>query len=348
MTSWVWVDWVWIGCCWAVPPDDVSCLIEWETVVLVVDVVIIKVVLEVGCITAHENVTKIVWACCTAKFWVEPVVNSVVVLVEWSKAVIIEILIVIDFTIEACLAVCVSTGRLVRSIVFQRIVAKTVTVVVDVDTSVRDSVVVIVWVKHVEDAIVVVIGIGRIWCSIVVVVRIDEVWNAIAVKVTVNNVCERRCSLCTLRTRPLSIRAYSSCFPSDVVDTTGVISVIDEVPDNRCIKEVAGCSIAGCDRSIVWMGIIDVCNVVVVVVWVEVIHEAIRIVVARPCELVDSSVVVVVFIEASCSRTIAVFIGNTVVVVVEWVLVCKIECADCSVSPWVNSGRDDKAVGRYI
>ena len=64
--------------------------------------------------------------------------------------------------------------------------------------------------------------------------------------------------------------------------------------------------------------------------------------------MVDTSVVVVVFIEASCSRTIAVFIGNTVVVVVEWVLVCKIECADCSVSPWVNSGRDDKAVGRYI
>ena len=105
LTSWVWVDWVWIGCCWAVPPYDVSCLIEWETVVLVVDVVVVKVVLEVGCITADENVTKIVWACCTPKFRVKPVVNSVVVLIEWSKAVIIEILIVIDFTIETCLAV---------------------------------------------------------------------------------------------------------------------------------------------------------------------------------------------------------------------------------------------------
>ena len=123
MTSWVWVDWVWIGCSWAVPANDVCCLIEWETVVLVVDVVIIKVVLEVGCITAHENVTKIVWACCTAKFWVEPVVNSVVVLVEWSKAVIIEVLIVINFTIEACLAVSIATRCLVRSVVFERVVA---------------------------------------------------------------------------------------------------------------------------------------------------------------------------------------------------------------------------------
>jgi len=64
--------------------------------------------------------------------------------------------------------------------------------------------------------------------------------------------------------------------------------------------------------------------------------------------LVDTSVVVVVFVEASCSRAIAVFIGNTVVVMVEWVLVCKIECANCSVRPWVNSGRDDKTIGRYI
>ena len=64
--------------------------------------------------------------------------------------------------------------------------------------------------------------------------------------------------------------------------------------------------------------------------------------------MVDTSVVVVVFIETSCSRTVAVFIGNSVVVVVEWMLVCKIECADCSVGPWVNGGRDDKAVGRYV
>ena len=123
LTSWIRVDRVWIGCCWAVPTNDVCCLVEWETVVLVVDVIVVKVVLEVGCITADENVTKVVWACCTTKFWVKPVVNSVVVLIEWSKAVIVEVLIVIDFTIEACLAVCVSTRRLVRSIVFERIVA---------------------------------------------------------------------------------------------------------------------------------------------------------------------------------------------------------------------------------
>ena len=82
LTSWVWVDWVWIGCCWAVPPNDVSCLIERETVVLVVDVVVIKVVLKVGCVATHENVSKVVWACCSTKFWIKPVVNSVVVLIE--------------------------------------------------------------------------------------------------------------------------------------------------------------------------------------------------------------------------------------------------------------------------
>ena len=123
LTSWVWVDWVRVGCCWAVPPDDVSCLVEWETVVLVVDVVVVKIVLKVGCITADENVSEVIWACCPTEFWIEPIVNSVVVLIERSKAVVIKVLIVIDFTIEASLAVCISTRRLVRSIVFERVVA---------------------------------------------------------------------------------------------------------------------------------------------------------------------------------------------------------------------------------
>ena len=57
LTSWIWVDRVWIGCCWTIPSNDVSCLIERETIVLIVDIVVIKVVLEVGCITANQNVT---------------------------------------------------------------------------------------------------------------------------------------------------------------------------------------------------------------------------------------------------------------------------------------------------
>ena len=84
MTSWVRVDRVWIGCRWTVPCDNISCLVKWEAVVLIVDVIVIEVVFEVRCISAHQNVSKIVWAGCSTKFWVQPVVNSVVVLIEWS------------------------------------------------------------------------------------------------------------------------------------------------------------------------------------------------------------------------------------------------------------------------
>ena len=70
LTSWIWVDRVWIGRGWTVPCDNVSCFVEREAVVLVVDVIVIEVVFEVRCISAHQNVSKIVRAGCSTKFWI--------------------------------------------------------------------------------------------------------------------------------------------------------------------------------------------------------------------------------------------------------------------------------------
>ena len=76
------------------------------------------------------------------------------------------------------------------------------------------------------------------------------------------------------------------------------------------------------------MGIVNIEDAVVVVIVVKVVGNAVRVKVARPGKLVNSSVVIVVFIVASCTRSIAVFVGYTVVVVVHWILVSKIEISN--------------------
>ena len=153
-----------------------------------------------------------------------------------------------------------------------------------------------------------------------------------------------------LSTWALSISTYTGCFPCDVIDTTRVIAIVDEVPYDWCIEEVSCCGVAGCDCSIVWMRVVNVGNVVVVVVWVEVIHESIRVIVAWPCELVDSSIVVVVFIESSCTRPIVVFVSYSIVVVVEGVLVSEVECSYRSrcCNPWVESCFNDESISGYV
>ena len=87
MASRIWVDWVWICCSWTVPCDNIGCLVEREAVVFIVDVIIVKVVFEIGCIPAYENVSEVVWTGGTPEFWVQPVIDSVVVLVEWVGAI---------------------------------------------------------------------------------------------------------------------------------------------------------------------------------------------------------------------------------------------------------------------
>ena len=76
------------------------------------------------------------------------------------------------------------------------------------------------------------------------------------------------------------------------------------------------------------MSVVDVKDAVIVVVVVKVIRYAIRIQVARPCELVNAAVVVIVFVVAAGPSTVAVFVRDTVVVVIHGVLVGQIEIAD--------------------
>ncbi len=57
------------------------------------------------------------------------------------------------------------------------------------------------------------------------------------------------------------------------------------------------------------MSVVDVQNTVVVVVLVEVVLHAIAVEVARPCELIDAPVVVVVFIVTAGAGAIAALIG---------------------------------------
>ena len=210
-------------------------------------------------------------------------------------------MVVINFTIESSFRIGVATRRLVRSIVGSSVIAQTVAVVVDVNACVRDSVVVVIGVKHIEDSVVVVIRVGRVWCAIVVVVRIDEVRNTVSIKIAVNDIYERWRALCTLCAWSLTIGADSCSFPSDVVHATRIVSVVNEIPNDWGIKEVACCNVARCDGCIIWMGIINVSDVVVVIVWVKVIHDSIRIVIAWPSKLVDSSIIVIVFVETTRS-----------------------------------------------
>ena len=96
------------------------------------------------------------------------------------------------------------------------------------------------------------------------------------------------------------------------------------------------------------MGVGDVVNTVVVIICVEVILDAVTVKVTWPFELVNTSVVVIVFIVTSRSRAIRVFVGDAIVIVVHWILVCKVERSDWLSSPWVDDVWVEAAVGTDI
>ena len=108
LTAWVWVDGVRVGLRWAVPRRNIGSGIERERVVLVLDVVVVKVVRKVG--TAHGKVAEVVGGLRAAHVNVEPVVDTVVVLVEGAQEVIVKVVVVIDFTIDGAIEVTVCTG----------------------------------------------------------------------------------------------------------------------------------------------------------------------------------------------------------------------------------------------
>ena len=89
-------------------------------------------------------------------------------------------------------------------------------------------------------------------------------------------------------------------------------------------------------------------DTVVVVVLVEVVLHAVAIKVARPRELVDAPVVVVVFVVSAGTGAIAVLIGHAIVVVVEGVLVNDVILTDLNVGPRVNRGGDHEAVCGHV
>ena len=93
------------------------------------------------------------------------------------------------------------------------------------------------------------------------------------------------------------------------------------------------------------MGVFDIVNTVAVVIVIEVVLDAIVVEVTRPLELVNSCIVVVIFVVSARSRTIAVFVGNTVVIVVHWILISEVERPDSLSSPRVDDVLIESAIG---
>ena len=105
----VWVGWVWICRGRAIPCCNISGRIQWECIEFILDLIVIKIVFEVACITAYSDVAQVVRRCGSTHVWVKPIVDSVVVLVERSQSVVVEVLVVIDFTVSTSVIIAVST-----------------------------------------------------------------------------------------------------------------------------------------------------------------------------------------------------------------------------------------------
>ena len=93
------------------------------------------------------------------------------------------------------------------------------------------------------------------------------------------------------------------------------------------------------------MGVAHVGDAVAVVVRVKVVGRTVRIKVAGPRELVNTTVVVIVLIVATRSSTVGVFVGDAIVVVVHGVLVSEVEVANYSAGPRVDGRGVEVAVG---
>ena len=98
------------------------------------------------------------------------------------------------------------------------------------------------------------------------------------------------------------------------------------------------------DAGVVRVSVVHVENAVVVVVGVKVIGRSVCVDVAGPGELIDSTVVVVVLVVATGSCSVAVFVGDAVVVVVHRILVGEVEVANGTAGPRVDGRRVEIAV----
>ena len=95
----------------------------------------------------------------TTEFAVQPIPDSVVILIEWAPTVIVGILVVIQLTINSCNTIGISPRGCIWRGVGAGVIVDAVTIGVDIPTDITDSVVVIIGVEHVEYIVVVVIGI---------------------------------------------------------------------------------------------------------------------------------------------------------------------------------------------
>ena len=107
MTSWVGVGGVGVGLRRAVPSGNFRRSVQRERVVFVLDVIVVQIVRDV-CAT-NGKVAEIVGGGRPTHVGVKPVVDTVVVLVKWPTNIIVEITVVIDFTVELPVAVAVPT-----------------------------------------------------------------------------------------------------------------------------------------------------------------------------------------------------------------------------------------------
>ena len=113
LTAGVGANRVGVSLCWAVPRGDIGGSIKREGVVFILDVVVVKIVRSVR--TAHGKVAEIVRGCGTAHIGIEPVIDAIVILVKRPKSVVVQVAIVIDFTIKLSIAVSVSAREVENS-----------------------------------------------------------------------------------------------------------------------------------------------------------------------------------------------------------------------------------------
>ncbi len=107
--AWIWIHGVWRRHCWAVPSSDIRCLVQWERVVFVLDLIVVKIVFEVACVATHRDVAEVVRGGCSAHVRIEPIVDGVVILIERTEAVVVEVLIVINLTVDVAVVVPICT-----------------------------------------------------------------------------------------------------------------------------------------------------------------------------------------------------------------------------------------------
>ena len=62
--------------------------------------------------------------------------------------------------------------------------------------------------------------------------------------------------------------------------------------------------------------------------------------------MVDSAIVIIVLVVSACTRTVTVFVRNSIVVMIKWVLISKIETANlrCRCDPRVNRCRNNESI----